>query len=100
KPPPETRHRSLTAEQTAGGSLDLVFLPVIPWLYRWQRPQQLASALARRGRRVFYVTLGGPGEPLEPVADETGVILLPIPGVRWEDPPDRRLRGGALRESE
>jgi glycosyltransferase involved in cell wall biosynthesis len=100
KPPPEARLRPLSVEQTVGSGLDLIFLPVIPWFYRWQRPQQLASALARRGRRVFYGTLGGLGEPLKPVAAETGVILLPIPGIWWEDPPDRRLRGRALREAE
>ena len=100
KPPPDARLLPLSPEQTVESGLDLIFLPVIPWLYRWQRPQQLAGALARRGRRVFYVTLRGPGEPLEPVAAETGVILLPIPGIRWEDPPDRRLRGRALREAE
>ena len=99
KVPPDVRLRPLLPEQTVGSGLDLIFLPVIPWLYRWQRPQQLASALARRGRRVFYGTLRGPGEPLEPGVAETGVILLPIPGVRWEDPPDRRLRGPALREA-
>ena len=100
KAPPDARLRPLSPEQTVGSGLDLIFLPVIPWLYRWQRPQQLASALARRGRRVFYGTLGGPGEPSEPVAAETGAILLPVPGIRWEDPPDRRLRGRPLREAE
>ena len=100
KAPPEARFRPVSPEQTVGSGLDLIFLPVIPWLYRWQRPQQLASALARRGRRVFYGTLLGPGEPSEPVAAETGAILLPVPGIRWEDPPDRRLVGRPLREAQ
>jgi glycosyltransferase involved in cell wall biosynthesis len=82
------------------GRLDLIFLPVIPWAYRWQRPQQLAAALARRGHRVFYGALNGPGEPSREAAVESGVILLPIEGIRWEDPPDLRLQGRALRLAE
>jgi hypothetical protein len=34
---------------------DVLVLPPIDWHYRLQRPQQLAAALARQGRRVFYV---------------------------------------------
>ena len=100
KPQSAARTASLTQANRVASGLDLVFLPVIPWSYRWQRPQQLASALARRGRRVFYGTLGGPGEPRETALTETGVILLPIPGIRWEDPPDRRLGGRALDAAE
>jgi glycosyltransferase involved in cell wall biosynthesis len=79
---------------------DFVFLPVIPWSYRRQRPQQLAAALVRRGRRVFYGTLGEPGEDNEEPGVQAGVVLLPIDGIRWEDPPERELRGGALRRAE
>jgi glycosyltransferase involved in cell wall biosynthesis len=75
----------------AGSRPDLILLPVIPWSYRRQRPQQLAEALARRGHRVFYGSLAGSGEPAEPVDVATGVTLLPIAGVRREDPWDRRL---------
>src|SRR5262245_29481012 len=57
---------------------DVVILPVIAWSYRRQRPQQLAEALARRGRRVFYGSVAGFGEPGEPVAAAAGVTLLPI----------------------
>lgn len=95
----ETRFTPLSPAEKTSSGLDLLFLPVIPWLYRWQRPQQLASALARRGCRVFYGALAGPGEPREPARTESGVILLPIPGIRWEDPPDRRLGGRALEEA-
>ncbi len=79
---------------------DFVFLPVIAWSYRRQRPQQLAAALARRGRRVFYGTLGEPGENNEEPGVQAGVVLLPIDGIRWEDPPERELSGGALRLAE
>jgi glycosyltransferase involved in cell wall biosynthesis len=78
------------------GRADVLVLPVIAWSYRRQRPQQLAAALARRGRRVFYGSLVGSGEPDEPVGVGPGVTLLPIGGVRREDPADRRLDRRAL----
>jgi GT2 family glycosyltransferase/glycosyltransferase involved in cell wall biosynthesis len=36
---------------------DWVFFGVIDWHFRHQRPQQLALALARAGRRVFYISV-------------------------------------------
>ena len=78
------------------GRPDVLVLPVIPWSYRRQRPQQLAEALARMNRRVFYGSLLGAGEPSVPAGVAPGVTLLPIPGVRREDPGDRRLGGRAL----
>lgn len=39
------------------GLRDYVFFGVIDWHFRHQRPQQLALALARNGRRVFYVSV-------------------------------------------
>ncbi|HSE65297.1 MAG TPA: glycosyltransferase [Thermoanaerobaculia bacterium] len=78
------------------GRPDVVVLPVIAWSYRRQRPQQLSAALARSGRRVFYGSLEGEGEPADAVGVERGVTLLPIAGVRREDPGDRRLEGAAL----
>ena len=52
------------------GQPDWVFYGVIDWHFRHQRPQQLAQALARSGRRVFYVSvnfvdLAEPGFELE-----------------------------------
>jgi GT2 family glycosyltransferase/glycosyltransferase involved in cell wall biosynthesis len=81
------------------GRPDVLFLPVIAWSYRRQRPQQLAEALARRGRRVFYGALRGRGEPEMPMGAAPGVLLLPIDGVRREDPADRRLEGRPLEEA-
>ncbi|HEY7111829.1 MAG TPA: glycosyltransferase [Thermoanaerobaculia bacterium] len=81
------------------GRPDFLFLPVIAWSYRRQRPQQLAEALARRGRRVFYGAIRGPGEPESPTGAAPGVLLLPIAGVLREDPADRRLEGRALDEA-
>jgi len=36
-------------------SYDVIVLGNVPWASRWQRPQQLASAMAAKGHRVFYV---------------------------------------------
>ncbi len=41
----------------ANAQPDWVFFGVIDWHFRHQRPQQLALALARAGRRVFYVSV-------------------------------------------
>jgi len=78
------------------GRADILFLPIVAWTYRRQRPQQLAEALARQGRRVFYGALQGPGEPNEATPVAPGVLLLPIAGVRREDPADRKFEGKAL----
>lgn len=37
-------------------AIDIVVLPMLEWGFRFQRPQQLASQLARAGHRVFYVS--------------------------------------------
>lgn len=83
-------------QEARPGCPDILFLPVIAWTYRRQRPQQLAEALARRGRRVFYGAIEGPGEPREPLAVASGVTLLPVSGVKREDLGDRRLEGKNL----
>lgn len=96
KPAVEVPRFALDPGQPRAGRPDILVLPVIPWSYRRQRPQQLSEALARLGRRVFYGSLAGSGEPSEPVGVAPGVTLLPIAGVRREDPWDRRLGGRAL----
>jgi GT2 family glycosyltransferase len=97
KPEIEIPRFDFDAGQERPGRPDILFLPVIAWSYRRQRPQQLAEALARRGKRVFYGALKGPGEPEDEIAAAPGVTLLPLPGVRREDPGDRRLQSDALR---
>jgi GT2 family glycosyltransferase len=96
KPDIEIPRFEFDPNESRAGRPDVLFLPVIAWSYRRQRPQQLAEALARRGKRVFYGALAGPGEPREDTGAAPGVTLLPLPGVRREDPPDRRLQGDAL----
>ena len=99
KPPVEIAWRPLDPGRPRADAEDVLVLPVIAWSYRRQRPQQLAEALARRGRRVFYGSVQGEGEPLEPVGAAPGVTLLPIGGPRREDLPSRRLRGRALEKA-
>jgi glycosyltransferase involved in cell wall biosynthesis len=81
------------------GRPDVLVLPVIPWSYRRQRPQQLAEALARRGKRVFYLSLEESGEPDAPTGIAPGVMLLPVRGVRQGDVAGRSLGGRALDKS-
>ncbi len=44
-------------EPAVPGMRDYLFFSVIDWHFRHQRPQQLALATARSGRRVFYVSV-------------------------------------------
>jgi Glycosyl transferases group 1 len=99
KPAPELQLLPLDPGRPKTGRSDLLVLPIIPWSYRRQRPQQLAEALARLKRRVFYGSLAGSGEPAEPAGVAPGVTLLPIAGVRREDPWSRPLAGRALAEA-
>ncbi len=96
KPPVDVPRYDFDPTEALPGRPDVIVLPVIAWSYRRQRPQQLAEALARGGRRVFYGSLEGDGEPGEATGVAPGVTLLPIAGVRREDPADRRLEGAAL----
>lgn len=96
KPPPDLAALDADPGRPRDGRFDILVLPVIPWTYRRQRPQQLAEALARLDRRVFYGSLAGSGEPTTPVGVAPGVTLLPLSGVRRGDPADRRLGGRAL----
>ena len=96
KPPVDLLRHDFDPGRARPGRPDILVLPVIAWSYRRQRPQQLAEALARRGMRVFYGSLPGTGEPEEPMGVAPGVMLLPLSGVRREDPADRRLKGSAL----
>ena len=96
KPSVELARYDLDPGRARPGRADILVLPVIAWSYRRQRPQQLAEALARRGMRVFYGSLRGTGEPEEPTGVAPGVTLLPLFGVRREDPADRRLKDPSL----
>lgn len=43
-------------EESRGRDLLVVF-PVIPWEFRWQRPQQLVSRFADNGHTVLYINM-------------------------------------------
>jgi GT2 family glycosyltransferase/glycosyltransferase involved in cell wall biosynthesis len=93
----------------ANSQQDWVFFGVIDWHFRHQRPQQLALALARAGRRVFYVSVNfvdsaQPGfelERLDPNLPLFQVFFnLPGPHSVYEGPPSEgtldALRAGQL----
>ena len=91
------------------GQPDWVFFGVIDWHFRYQRPQQLALALARSGQRVFYVSVNfvdsaQPGfelERLDPALPLFQVFFhLPGPHSVYAGPPNEPtldlLRTGQL----
>lgn len=49
------RQRRLSHRSPGWSSMDVICLPVIDWNFRFQRPQQLMTQMARAGHRVFYV---------------------------------------------
>jgi len=59
RPPPILNRRLTERARGAGRSglaaRDIVVLGLIPWRYRYQRPQHLSVGLGRRRWRVFYV---------------------------------------------
>ncbi len=67
----------------------VIFLPIIEWGFRHQRPQQLASALAAGGWPVLYAScsfgVGGTGVELESNRKADGVFGVRLPSVRHLD---------------
>ncbi len=59
---------------------EYLVLPIIDWDFRFQRPQQLAVALAQRGHRVFYCRISfrrrGPLVELTPKAPNVWEVSL------------------------
>src|SRR5450830_814672 len=53
---------------------DVIVFLVIDWSWRLQRPQQLALEFARRGGRIFYLTM------------TFGPSSLPRPYLFWSSP--------------
>lgn len=56
------------------GKFDIVIFPIIDWHFRIQRPQHFAREMARRGHRVFYLTVEPRGGAIEP-----GFRLIEMP---------------------
>lgn len=70
---------------TAAVPYDIVCFPVVDWEFRWQRPQQMMTHWARRGRRVFYLRVtdvlpdGGPPLVVTPLAENVWEVRLNLP---------------------
>jgi len=68
----------------------VLFLPIIEWEFRVQRPQQLARCFARAGRRVYYPRLRL-GDPAPPQPVESGIWTFRLAGDPALDPYRDRL---------
>jgi len=66
--------------QGVEGLEDYIVFPIIDWDFRFQRPQQLAVALAQRGHRVFYCRIAfrrsGPAVEVVPKAPNVWEVSL------------------------
>lgn len=65
---------------------DILCFPVIDWRFRYQRPQQILSRLARRGHRVFYIetTFTPTGSfPLVSAEAERNLAVRPLAENVW-----------------
>jgi len=79
-------HELASAEPEGGpiqapeGLEDYIVFPIIDWDFRFQRPQQLAVALAQRGHRVFYCRTsfrrGGAAAEVTPKAPNVWEVSL------------------------
>lgn len=79
----------------------IVYLPALPWEYRFQRPQQLALALVSRGQAVLYVEAFDrgwiqPARKLTAIGPGLDRLALALPGrpdpFRDAFPPERAAR--------
>jgi len=67
------------------GACDLVCFSIIPWEFRWQRPQQLLSRFAEAGHRVFVLAMdrfaAGTSEPftIRPLGERIWEVELALP---------------------
>ena len=96
KPEIELTRFDAGSRPAAAGRADILVLPVIAWSYRRQRPQQLAEALARRGRRVFYGSLRRVRRARRARGSRARCHAAADRRRTTEDPSDRRLDGRAL----
>jgi polysaccharide pyruvyl transferase CsaB len=62
------------------GRFDVVILAIIDFDFRFQRPQQIASEMARRGNRVFWVS----PSRFHPPASAAPFVVLPLRENLWE----------------
>ncbi|MBN2369755.1 MAG: glycosyltransferase [Vicinamibacteria bacterium] len=79
-----------------GSKFDVVCFPIIDWHFRFQRPQQLLTRLARDGHRVFYLAMrfhDNAGNRMEVVSENVYIVGLPSPRL---DPYRDDLHGAAV----
>ncbi|MFV0293763.1 MAG: glycosyltransferase [Paracoccus sp. (in: a-proteobacteria)] len=76
--------RSATVSTAQSDKPDIFVMSIIDWDFRIQRPQHLATELARAGHRVFYMemTTGGRTGSIRQVLPNAYVIRLPAQGMR------------------
>jgi glycosyltransferase involved in cell wall biosynthesis len=77
-------------------SAPVLFLPIIEWEFRRQRPQHLARCFARAGARVYYPDLAPRPDPPPPRLAESGIWRLALAGEPGLDPYRDRLGPGAV----
>jgi GT2 family glycosyltransferase len=64
---------------------DVVCFSIIDWEFRWQRPQQIMSEFARRGHRVFFISIsrylppGGERCAVRKLRDNVWEVQLAVP---------------------
>ena len=78
-PPPAAKPKKL-AELIPERKFDIVILAIFDFEFRFQRPQQIAAELARRGHRVFWVS---PARFLLP-SDPNAYEAIPLRENIWE----------------
>jgi glycosyltransferase involved in cell wall biosynthesis len=76
-----------------------LFLPIINWEFRRQRPQQLARCFARSGDRVYYPFLRLHPDPPPPDLVESGIWQIALRGDPALDPYRDRLSGRDVDEA-
>jgi glycosyltransferase involved in cell wall biosynthesis len=74
----------------------VLFLPVVEWSFRVQRPHHLARCFARAGYRVYYPDLRLTPEPPPPRLVESGIWRLALAGDPVHDPYRDRLPAEAV----
>jgi len=77
----------------------ILFLPIINWEFRTQRPQQLARCFARAGSRVYYPLLHLSPDPPPPRLVESGIWQISLRGDPGRDPYCDRLSAAAVEQA-
>src|SRR5579864_654919 len=76
-------------------SRPILFLPIVEWTFRVQRPHHLARCFARAGHRVYYADLRLAAEPRSPTLEESGIWRLALAGDPAHDPYRDRMQPAA-----